>query len=221
MVAFTGTLRKWTSMVCPLLSWLTRRGSSRRSAKLCLTPKSVGVMVMIGHRGNILDPVHDTLDSRVWLNPASSNPVLKERHATWVTDLIFSQATAFHHQPAQWLKLIFTGSLTTYQYSDDSDVDISLFVSPQMLPEWDRARLIGLMIDHVDGKRMPNTPFTMQAFVVPKNISSYDLFQPGLRSGYDIESDNWLVAPEKERIHNVEQDQNADYVYALETADKM
>jgi hypothetical protein len=43
----------------------------------------------------------------------------------------------------------------------------------------------------------------------------------GLRSGYDILQDHWIVPPERARIHDVEREQNADYIYALESADKM
>src|SRR3954452_20896859 len=109
---------------------------------------------------NILDPVHDILEPLVWLDPAGNQPKLKQTHKSWITSTVYGQASHFHPNPEQWCQLIFTGSLTTYQYSDDSDVDVSLFVSPQILPQWDRAKLIALMVEHVDGQRLPNTTHT-------------------------------------------------------------
>lgn len=170
---------------------------------------------------NILDPIHDTLDPRVWDHAGSPSPKLKPAHKKWITKSIMDLAKQFHDTPEKWLRLVLTGSLTTYQYADTSDCDTSLFISPHFLPEWDRGKLIGLMVANMDGTKLPGTPFEMQCFVVAKNISTADLYQPGLRSGYDIASDSWLVPPDRTRSHDVEREQNIDYVYALESADKM
>lgn len=170
---------------------------------------------------NILDPIHDTLDPRVWDRAGGPTPRLKEHHKKFIERTIWDEAKKFAPNPENWLKLVLTGSLTTYQYSDQSDVDISLFVSPNMLPEWDRGKLIGMMVSSVDGTTLPGTPYPLQAFVVGKTISPHDLYQMGLRSGFDIGTGHWLVPPDRTRTHNVEQEYNTDYVYALESADKM
>ena len=176
---------------------------------------------MTGRKSNILDPIHDTLPPDVWDDPGSPTPTLKPVHRRWIISEIHRHAKTFHPHPEQWLQLVLTGSLTTYQYSAASDCDVSLFVDPHFLPEWDRARLIALMIEHVDGTTLPGTPYQMQGFVVAKNIGMADLYQPGLRSGYDIIQQNWIQPPDKSRVHDVEREYNTDYVYALESADKM
>lgn len=170
--------------------------------------------------GSVLDPIHDTLDPRVWDDPGGPTPRLKAHHKRWIEREVYDLAKTFHPNPEKWLQLVVTGSLTTYQYSDKSDLDISLFVNPAMLPEWSRGKLIGLMVKHLDGTKLPGTPFELQDFVVGKKISPHDLYQFGLRSGYDISTGKWFIPPEH-REHNVEQEYNVDYVYALESADKM
>jgi hypothetical protein len=81
--------------------------------------------------------------------------------------------------------------------------------------------MIAVMIENCDGKTLPGTPHPMQCFVVPPEISKRDLYQPGLRSGWDLELEQWVVPPEKGRVRDVEKEMNAAYVFALECADKM
>lgn len=171
--------------------------------------------------GNILDPVHPILDPRMWLDPGLAAPKLKPEHRKWIMKSIHDLAETFHPHADKWLHLVLTGSLTTYQYLDLSDCDVSLFVNPHFLPDWSRAKLIGLMVSHLDGTKVPGTPFEMQDFVVGKKISEADLYQPGLRSGYDLNHDRWIIPPDKTRSHDVEREYNLDYIYALESADKM
>lgn len=174
-----------------------------------------------GRQANILDPIHDILPPTVWEDSGSPEPKLKSAHRRWLLRTLMQHAAKFEDNPEQWASFILTGSLTTYQYSDTSDCDVSLFVDPHTLPEWSRAKLIGVMIDNFDGVKLPGTPYEMQCFVVARNISKADLYQQGLRSGYDILAEKWLVPPDRTRSHDVAREQNADYIYALESADKM
>lgn len=175
-----------------------------------------------GRRSNILDPIHKGLDPRVWDNPESPEPKLKNVHRHWIERKILNVLkTHGYHDASQWVSLVLTGSLTTYQYSDESDVDVSVFVNSEVFPEWSRAELIGLMVENVDGTKLPGTPFPMQCFVVASTISKEDLYQPGLRSGYDLTENKWIVPPERNRSHDVQSEQNGEYTFALETADKM
>jgi hypothetical protein len=173
-------------------------------------------------QGNILDEVHDTLDPTVFDDPGSSRPELKPQHRDWIVSTIHS---VFGHNgydnSAEWLDLVLTGSLTTYQYSEDSDVDVSLFVNAAVFPEWSRAELIGIVVENIDGNHLPGTTHPMQCFVVPQGITKEHLYAPGMRSGYDILTGRWLVPPEHSRSHNVPTEYNAQYVYAMEQADKM
>lgn len=171
---------------------------------------------------NILDPVHDTLDPTVWDAVHEHTPILKPQHKSWIIDTIHDVLKQHGYGDMdKWLEVYLTGSLTTYQYSEDSDVDVSLFVNTDVFPEWSRAEMIGVMVSHFDGTPLPGTTHPMQGYVVAKGIRPEDLYKPGLRSGYEIQHNRWVVPPEHDRSHDVQQEQNADYQYALEQADKM
>lgn len=177
---------------------------------------------MSTRQANILDPIHDTLDPRVWDKPEDPLPHLRDVHRDWLISKITQTLKNEGYTGWEdWLSLVFTGSLTTYQYSDESDVDISLFVDVDHFPDWDRAKMIGVMVQHMDGTKLPGTPHPLQCFVVPPNITRGQLYAPGLRSGYDLFEDTWVNPPEKNRVHDVAKEMNGSYVYALEVADKM
>lgn len=170
---------------------------------------------------NILDPVRDTLDPTVWDAVHEHTPILKHQHKMWIIDTIHKVLKEHGYGDMdKWLEIYLTGSLTTFQYSDDSDADVSLFVNTDVFPEWSRAEMIGVMVSHFDGTPLPGTTHPMQGYVVAKGIRPQDLYKPGLRSGYLIQRDQWVVPPEH-REHDVAREQNADYQYALEQADKM
>jgi hypothetical protein len=173
-------------------------------------------------QGNILDPIHPTLPPEVWDHPELDRPKLKPQHRKWIiatVTRVLKDAGYTHIE--HWLSLVLTGSLTTYQYGAESDCDVSLFVNAEVFPEWSRAEIIGEMITHIDGTKLPGTNYLMQCFVVPPDVKKENLYQPGLRSGYDLEADDWIEPPDRKRVHNVEQEMNNFYVYALEQADKM
>lgn len=171
---------------------------------------------------NILDPIHDELTPEVWDNPSAPKPKLKEQHRKWIQNTVVGvlKKNGYTHVE-DWLTLVLTGSLTTYQYDKGSDVDVSLFVDADTFPEWSRAEMIGIMISNVDGTKLPGTNYPMQCFVVPPDVKREDLYRPGLRSGYDIEKDAWVTPPEKERSMDVKSQLPGFYAYALEQADKM
>lgn len=174
------------------------------------------------HPSNILDPIHPDLDPRVWEHSDGPQPRLRPQHRVWIMQTIHSIFERHGYDSSEeWLRLVFTGSLTTYQYSDESDVDISLFVDTKIFPEWSRAEMIGIMVGEIDGTTLPGTPFPMQCFVVPHDVSPQDLYKPGLRSGYSLNTDSWIVPPDPSRVHDVEKEMNEAYTYALEVADKM
>jgi hypothetical protein len=61
----------------------------------------------------------------------------------------------------------------------------------------------------------------MQCFVVPPDVAKSDLYQVGMRSGYDLFAEKWIVPPDKSRVHDVEQEMNHSYTMAIQDADKM
>lgn len=172
---------------------------------------------------NILDPPHAELSPLVFDKPASNKPVLKPIHAHWIKRSVYNTLEqAGYTDISDWLTLVLTGSLTTYQYSNEgSDVDISLFVDSKIFPEWSRAEMIALMVDKLDGTTLPGTPFPLQDFVVGEGIKPNDLYKPGLRSGYNIDTNQWIVPPERSRIHDVKSEEAGFYAFALQQADKM
>lgn len=176
----------------------------------------------IAVQANILDPIHESLPRDVWNHPASPEPKLRGQHAKWIrTTVEHVLASAGYTHMQDWLSLVLTGSLTTFQYDKHSDCDVSVFVDAEAFPEWSRAEMIGLMVEACDGLILPGTPYQMQMFVVAKGIAKKDLYQPGLRSGWDIDKGRWIEPPDPTRVHDVEKEMNASYAYALEQADKM
>jgi hypothetical protein len=171
---------------------------------------------------NILDPIAESLPPEIWNHPKLPEPVLKPVHAHWIVKKVHDvlEKGGYSHSE-RWLDLVLTGSLTTYQYSPESDVDISLFINSDKLPEWSRAEMIGLMIDNFDDVLLPGTTHPMQCYIVPKDIKQHDLYKKGLRSGYDIKSHHWIEPPDHTRDHDVEAVENGFYVYAKEQAEKM
>jgi hypothetical protein len=171
---------------------------------------------------NILDPIHAELDPLVWDNPASDKPVLKPVHAHWIKTQVYKTLEdAGYTDVEKWLSLVFTGSLTTYQYSANSDVDISLFVDTKVFPEWSRAEMIALMVQKLDGRTLPGTPYPLQDFVVGEGIKPSDLYKPGLRSGYNLDNGKWIVPPDRAHAHDVKAQEGGFYAWALQMADKM
>jgi 2'-5' RNA ligase len=173
-------------------------------------------------RSNILDPIHAGLSPLVFDDPESPEPKLKLQHRNWIIREVYQTLKQAGYTDSEtWLTLYLTGSLTTYQYGQDSDVDVSLFVDSKRFPEWSRAEMIGVMVGNLDGKNLPGTSFPLQNFVVAHDIKPEDLYKPGLRSAYSLDEDKWFVPPEHSRAHNVEQEENGFYTWALQMADKL
>jgi hypothetical protein len=81
--------------------------------------------------------------------------------------------------------------------------------------------MIGLMVSNLDEQKLPGTPYPVQGFVVASGIAPTDLYKPGLRSGYHVEDDYWIVPPDRSRVLDIEKERRDTYTYALQVADKM
>lgn len=173
-------------------------------------------------RANILDEVHQYLDPEVWENVSNPRPILRPEIKNWVSQFITDVLARHGYTDMEsWLSLVLTGSLTTYQYSINSDFDVSLFVNAEAFPEWSRAEMIAIMMDECDEMVVPGTTHELQCYVVSNEFRREDLYKPGLRSAYDMETDKWIVPPEKDRAHDVVREMNEATTIALENADKM
>lgn len=171
---------------------------------------------------NILDPVRRTLAPKIWDSPGSKKPVLKQEIQDWIQESVHKALEENGYGDHEdWLSLVLTGSICTYQYSEASDLDVSLFVDTEKLPEWSRADMIGIMTQHCDGKKFKSLPYPLQAYVVPSGVTREDLYKPGLRSGYELETRKWISPPERARSKDVKKTQPEDYAQALEAVDKM
>jgi hypothetical protein len=171
---------------------------------------------------NILDEIHSELSPLVFDNPAADRPILKPKHAHWIKKEIYATLDeGGYTNVVDWLSLVLTGSICTYQYSNESDIDVSLFIDSRIFPEWSRAELIALMVEKMDGRMLPGTQFPMQDFVVGEGIKPSDLYKPGLRSAYNIDNGKWIVPPERNRVYDIAAEEGGFYAYALQQADKM
>lgn len=170
---------------------------------------------------NILDPVKDTLSEHVFDDPTSAAPNVKPEIVDFVRKTITdAMVEAGWPDPEEYLTLVLTGSLCTYQYDDTgpSDFDVSLFIDAARMPEWVRADLIRVMVHSVDGTLLPGTDIPLQAYVVPADITREDLYKPGLRSGYDLDTREWIVPPDRSLAKEVRPSLRA---YAEMVVDKM
>ena len=166
----------------------------------------MGVLELPEVQANVFDEVHDELDQRVF-NGITPRPLI----VSYIRRKIFScLRDGFVDDPEKYFKLYLTGSLTTYQYSDASDVDISLFpdyanlvkITGEDDPEQIRRMLILLVTTELDGTDLPGTPHPLQNFVQKVGASPEEMFKPGLRSAWDFQTHEWLVPPDKTRAHN-------------------
>jgi hypothetical protein len=174
-------------------------------------------------QANILDPIQDTLDPDVFNNAETVAPDVKPALVTWVTNKVYKiLKDAGWPDPSKYLKLVLTGSLTTYQWGPESDFDVSLWIDTERFPEWVRADLIGLMIEKAEGIIVPGTTHPLQVFVVDTNkYQPEDLYKPGLRSGYDLDKQDWIVLPERERTIDVYKTYPAVVRYAKDCEEKV
>jgi 2'-5' RNA ligase len=173
-------------------------------------------------QANILDDIKGELDPDVFERSDDQRPIVKPKIQSWVRAQVYrTMREAGWPDPTQYLSLVLTGSLTTYQWSEISDFDVSLFVDTVKFPEWVRSDLIALMTTKMDGTIVPGTTHPIQCFVVPGRITRDQLYQPGLRSGYDLDKEQWIVPPERNRVKDVKKLFPAVIAYCRMVEDKM
>jgi hypothetical protein len=169
--------------------------------------------------GNILDPIHDELDQRVFRGTDPRPSVVR-----FIENNFKRQIAARYGDSLPSLDLYFTGSLTTYQYSDSSDVDISIIPQYELYagdPKVLRKDLIAFVIDKLDGAMLPGTPHPLQHFIVPPGTGPQDLFKPGMRSAWSFQDHEWVVPPERQRAHDISHELPGMYQRAQMMAEKM
>lgn len=175
------------------------------------------------HRqANILDPIRKELDPDVFDHPEGTAPLVKPRIIRWVKNLVYkTMREAGWPEPKKYLNLVLTGSLTTYQWAAHSDFDVSLWIDAVVMPEWVRGSLISLMMENCDGTIVPGTTHPIQCYVVGKQTRKEDLYKPGLRAGFDMDTNRWIVHPEKTHTVDVNKEFPALINYCQMVQDKM
>lgn len=174
---------------------------------------------------NIFDPIQPTLDQRVFRGikprPDIINYIANTFYQT-MDDLYVENSE-------QYFDLALTGSLTTFQYSETSDCDISVFVHYDELqdlfdigdPVDIRKQLISIVTTTLDGTMVPGTQHPLQFFVIPPGHTVDNYFKPGMRSGWSFNERGWVVPPEKSRSHDIADEMPELYARASMMAEKM
>lgn len=155
---------------------------------------------------NILDPIQEKLDPEIWDDPAADEPRIKASINSWIKQAIFGTLKNNGYKtPENWIKLMVTGSLTTYQWSEASDLDVSIWVDLDKFSDFNRSEMIKIIINELDGSLVPGTNHPIQCFVVDVNEihSPSEIYKANVRSAYDLDTNEWLVKPERDRSKNV------------------
>jgi 2'-5' RNA ligase len=177
---------------------------------------------MATKRSNIFDPIQKNLDQKIY-NGITPRP----RVVKFITDEMQKVLTPIlGFDPLEFMDLYLTGSLTTYQYSETSDCDISVFIKWDMWPTGEdpntiRRKIIPVVMNKLDGSNVPGTEHPIQHFVVPPGTEPHDLYKPGLRSAWSFRDHKWIVPPEKDRVHDISVELPVLYSRAELMADKM
>jgi PcfJ-like protein len=164
---------------------------------------------------NILDPVHDTLDQDVF-NGMTPKEDFFEYHLDHIRE-VFRQNDFNPHA----FDFYLTGSLCTYQYSKTSDVDISIVCNVDEFTEEDRADLISIVINSLDGEFFPRTQHQYQHFVQPIGVDIEDLFVLGLRGAWNFQEQKWVLKPSRKRAHDVSKEQPDWILSGIQVSDKI
>jgi len=173
-------------------------------------------------QSNIFDPVEDKLDSKIFRGTTPRSNVTKFIEKT----IIEKFNKAFDFDVSKYITLYLTGSLTTYQYHDTSDVDINIFVDYNKWPknvgaEKIRKQLIQVVLEDINGINVPDTQHPLQLFVMQADIEPRELFDVGVRSAWNFKKKEWIVKPDKDRVINVVNDTTDVYTKAMRISEQM
>lgn len=164
---------------------------------------------------NILDPVHDHLDQDVF-NGTTPKKEFFDYHMDHIKE-VFRQYGFNPHA----FDFYLTGSLCTYQYSKTSDVDISIVCNVNEFSDKDRADLISIVVNSLDGEFFPRTQHQYQHFVQPLGVEIEDLFVLGLRGAWDFQTNKWVLKPARKRAHDISKEKPDWIVTGLQISDKI
>lgn len=178
---------------------------------------------MTATTANILDPIQSELDQTVF---RGQNP--RPTVVSFIERKFFETMDNIVLNPEFYFELVMTGSLTTYQYSEASDCDISVYPHYDELkrtlrldPGELRRLLVQTVTTELDGTFLPGTTHPLQYFVLPPGDNVAERFKKGVRSGWSFEDRGWINPPEKNRVHDISTEFPEVYARAAAIADKM
>lgn len=174
------------------------------------------------NHSSILDPVQGKLDQKIFRGTTPRANVIK-----FIRETIESRLDkVFGFKVSPLIHLYLTGSLTTYQYHDTSDVDINIFVDydkwPRKIdPSRIRKDVIKAVLENINGVNVPNTKHPLQIFIMVQGVEPREAFDVGLRSAWDFDKKKWLVKPERDRTIDVLNDTTDIYMKAMRISEQM
>lgn len=145
---------------------------------------------------SVLDPVHNTLAKDVW----NRNNKLKEKHRRYIIDTFndWLDTMGVEEDPKD---IVIIGSITTYQYSKYSDIDVNVAMD---LSDKKRSELLKYL---PNGTNLPDTNHPVNYYLSKDAMENVEI----QKSAYDVLNDKWLKEPKKEDV-------SFPYGYILEIA---
>lgn len=155
--------------------------------------------IWIGNRNvneSVLDPVHKTLAKDVW----TEDQKLKDKHREYIVNTLeeWLDKMEIGKEPEQ---IAIVGSITTYQYSKYSDIDVNVVID---LSDEERKELIKYLPNETP---LPGTNHPVNYYLAEdagENVRK----KP---SAYDVINDKWIKEPKLENI-------KYPYSYVIEIA---
>jgi hypothetical protein len=154
---------------------------------------------------NIFDPIEPELDQSVFKGETPRPMVTK-----FIKDKFYETFEDLVDDPELYFHLVLTGSLTTYQYSETSDCDITVIPDYDSLsgilhlpPNEVRRQCVRLATRQLDGTYVPGSSHPLQYFVIPDGVDPNEMFKKGIRSGWSFWDESWINPPEKDRAHDI------------------
>lgn len=146
---------------------------------------------------SVLDPVHDTLAKDVWTDDEEH---VKEKHRSYILDKLYEWLDIMDVE-SEPSKIAIVGSITTYQYTDTSDIDVNVVID---IDDEKRKELLKFLPNET---LLPDTKHPVNFYIskdAESNIEKKD-------SAYDLLNDKWIKRPKPSDVI-------VPYSYVLEIA---
>jgi len=132
---------------------------------------------------SIIDPKQQQLDKDIWTDDNKLHKSVKDTIMSDIDDMIKNDIL----KQDQVKEILLLGSITTYNYTKDSDIDVNVSVemSDEELAEAKQ------FLNEYNGKNAPGTTHPINYFFKNSPIELMD------RSAYNIRTDEWISDPDE------------------------